>query len=114
MSETNGAGADVPAFVRFAGSALLIDVRATPGARQDSVEGALALADGTVRLAVKVRAAPENGRANKALETLLANHYGLAKGDVRVVKGTTSRLKTVRLEGDPAALVARMEQQVTP
>ena len=56
---------------------------------------------------------PEKGAANAALEKLLASSLGLPKSAVSVVAGATSRLKTVRLSGDPAGIaeaVARLAQ----
>jgi hypothetical protein len=46
-----------------------------------------------------VRAAPEKGEANAALERLLAKALGVAKGQVSVTRGATARMKTVQIEG---------------
>ncbi len=54
-------------------------------------------ADG--RLKVKVAVPPEGGRANKAVEELLAKRLGLAKRDVSVEQGMSSREKLVRIKG---------------
>ena len=53
------------------------------------------LADGTLR--VKVAAAPEKGKANEELCRVLAEHYGVARSQVRVVSGHTASLKLVRV-----------------
>ena len=71
-----------------------------------------ATADGSVHLAAKVRAVPDKGAANVALERLVGDSLGLPKSAVRVVSGTTSRLKTVRLSGDPALLVPVVETAI--
>jgi uncharacterized protein YggU (UPF0235/DUF167 family) len=57
-----------------------------------------------------VRAVPEKGAANAALEKLLAKALGLPASTVSVVAGGTSRLKTVRVPGDPASLAAAVER----
>lgn len=70
--------------------------------------------DGTGRLALKarVRAAPEKGQANGALETLLAGTFGVPKRAVRVTRGATARLKQVDIEGlDAGALAAFLARQ---
>lgn len=54
-----------------------------------------------------VRAVPEKGKANKALETLIAGVLGVAKRDVRVASGPRSRYKSVMVTGDPAELIDR-------
>jgi uncharacterized protein (TIGR00251 family) len=50
-------------------------------------------------LKVKLTAPPVEGKANKALSDLLAKKLGLEKGDVEIVSGKRSRLKTVRIKG---------------
>ncbi len=81
---------------------LTIEVHVRPGARQDTVGGTH---DGA--LAVRVRARPVDGRANAAVEALLAEAFGLPARAVRVVGGATARRKRVLLEGDPLLLAAR-------
>ena len=62
------------------------------------------------KLAVKVTAVPEKGRANAALEKLLAKALGIAAGRVAVVGGATSRNKDVLVRGDPAEIAALLER----
>lgn len=50
---------------------------------------------------------PEKGRANKALEALIAKALGVAKREVRVASGSKSRYKSVMVTGDPADLIDR-------
>ncbi len=51
----------------------------------------------------------ENNRANRALEAFLAKRLKLAKSRVQIISGATSRSKTVRIEGDPQELSAKLE-----
>lgn len=44
-------------------------------------------------LRVKVAAPPVEGKANAALREVLAEHFGLAKSQVALAKGSTSRVK---------------------
>jgi uncharacterized protein YggU (UPF0235/DUF167 family) len=44
-------------------------------------------------LRVKVAAPPAEGKANAALREVLAKHFGLAKSQVVLAKGGTSRIK---------------------
>ncbi len=85
---------------------LLVDVRLTPRGGRDAVEGAETLADGRAVLKARVRAVPEDGKANAALESLIAAALGIGRSQVAVVQGKTARLKTVAVEGDPARLSA--------
>jgi uncharacterized protein YggU (UPF0235/DUF167 family) len=50
-----------------------------------------------------VRAAPEHGEANKALEALLAKAVGAPKSSVSVVRGQTARVKQLQFETKSAA-----------
>lgn len=87
-------------------------VRLTPKGGADRIEGVEIGADGRGHLKARVRAVPEKGAANKALEKLVAGWLGVPAGTVSVVAGATSRLKTVRVEGETAALGAAVERLV--
>ena len=50
-------------------------------------------------LKVSVTAAPEKGKANAAVIALLSEKLGVPKSAIEVVRGETSRLKTVRIRG---------------
>jgi len=54
------------------------------------------LPDGTWK--VKVAAAPEKGKANRALCDFLANHLGVAKSKVHIVSGETAQLKRIHVD----------------
>ena len=84
-------------------------VRLTPKGGRDAVEGWAAASDGTLHLKARVRAAPENGKANTALIALLADTLDVPKSAVKIASGTTGRLKRIKIAGDGAALAARLE-----
>ena len=48
---------------------------------------------------IRVSAPPVEGEANAALEKLLAKALGLARSQIKVVSGATSRLKQVQIGG---------------
>jgi len=68
-------------------------LRVTPGAR---VEG-LAIDSG--RLVAKVRAKPEDGKANAAVIALLARALDVAPSALTLLRGATSREKQIGLVG---------------
>lgn len=88
----------------------VVTVRLTPKAALDRIDRITALAGGQTVLNARVRAVPEKGKANAALEILLAEALGVPKSSVRVIAGGTSRLKSVRIDGDPDLLVASLEK----
>lgn len=76
-----------------------LDLKVTPGARKTGFDGWFTDADGRKRLKVKVTAAPEKGKANKAVVKLLARALGVAPSDIEVVHGETDRNKTLQIAG---------------
>jgi uncharacterized protein YggU (UPF0235/DUF167 family) len=83
------------------GKGFLLRVRLTPRGGRDALEGVETLADGEAVLKARVRAAPEKGLANAALERLIAETLGVPKSVVSIVAGGTSRTKTVRIAAQP-------------
>lgn len=77
-----------------------LNVRAQPGASRDAIVGMGEDAAGKRFLRVRVRAVAEKGRANAAVEAVLAEALGVPKSAVSVEKGETQRIKTVRISGD--------------
>jgi uncharacterized protein YggU (UPF0235/DUF167 family) len=83
-------------------------VRLTPKAALDRIDG-IGTADGRSHLKARVRAVPENGAANQALERMLAKALRVPVSAVSVIAGGTSRLKTLRVVGEPTALAKSVE-----
>jgi uncharacterized protein YggU (UPF0235/DUF167 family) len=88
---------------------LTLLVRLTPKGGRDVVEGVESLADGTVALKARVRAAPHEGAANAALIKLIASVLAVAPRRVHLVAGATARLKHLKIDGDGAKLAAALE-----
>lgn len=86
---------------------IVLRIRLTPRAARDEVAGVRVLSDGRQVIAVRVRAVPEDGAANAALEKLMARALSVPAGRVRVAAGRKDRLKTVHVDGDRRALAAR-------
>jgi len=87
---------------------IVVACRLTPKGGRDAIDGQARLSDGTSVVLARVRSAAEDGRANKALCTLLAAKLGAPVSRVRVAAGAKSRLKQIAVTGDPAALIARL------
>ncbi len=85
-------------------------VRLTPKSSVDRLEGVETSADGHSHLKARVRAVPEKGAANAALERLVAKTLAIPASAVSVIAGGTARLKTLRVAGDPELLVQRVEE----
>jgi uncharacterized protein YggU (UPF0235/DUF167 family) len=84
-------------------------VRLTPNGGADALDGMGQDSGGQRFLKVRVRAAPEEGKANAALEALIAKALGAPKSAVRVARGAKSRLKAIDVSGDPQDLLSRAQ-----
>jgi uncharacterized protein len=87
---------------------LVLRLHLTPRSSRDAVEG-IGPAPAGVALKARVRAVPEDGKANAALETLVAEWLGLGRRAVAVTGGSTSRTKSLTLHGAPDDLIRRLE-----
>lgn len=95
--------------IRRDGDGVSFYVRLTPKGGRDAVEGWETASDGSQHLKARVRAVPENGKANTALIALLADTLDVPKSAVTIALGASSRLKKIEIAGDCAALTARLE-----
>ncbi|MBM3948143.1 MAG: DUF167 domain-containing protein [SAR202 cluster bacterium] len=71
-----------------------MEVRVQPRAGRNAVE-----VDASGRMKVYVTAPPEGGKANAAVIALVAEHLGVPKSSISIVRGHTSRNKVLRVEG---------------
>lgn len=100
----------VSARVTGDGTGVLVPVRLTPKAGRNRIDGVKADADGTRRLAVSVTAVAEDGKANGALIGLLAKTWKLPKSAIAITAGAKARAKLVRVAGDPARILERINR----
>jgi uncharacterized protein len=82
-------------------------VRLTPRASHDLIDGITETATGAA-VRVWVRALPEAGRANAAVEALVADWLGVPKTKVSVSTGATARVKMLSIEGDGLMLARKL------
>ena len=83
----------------------LLNVKVVPGSSRDRVAGRYG--DG---VKVQVSAPPEGGRANRAVEQVLAEALGVKAQQVRVVKGHSQPRKIVEVDGiDASDVLARLK-----
>jgi uncharacterized protein len=95
--------------VRTLARGVRFDVRVQPRASRSEVAGEQ---EGALR--VRLAAPPVNGAANDALVELLAKLLHVAKRDVRIVTGATSRRKLVEIDGVTAEQVLALQSPETP
>ena len=89
---------------RYSTQGVSVALRVTPRGGRDDIDGLETLANGRSVVKVRVRAVADGGEANRAITELLAKALGVPKASVRILSGTTSRLKQIAVDGDPAKL----------
>ena len=85
-------GMSLPDLCHLATSGAQIALRVTPRAGRESLE----LSEGALR--ARVTAPPEDGKANKAVQKLLARALGVAPSRLTLIRGATARDKVFRLD----------------
>ena len=93
-----------PAFLRCGPLGVTVDLRVQPRARRAALEPS----DGALK--AQVTAPPEDGKANAAVIALLGEQWRLPRSSFDVIKGRTARAKTVRVSGEPSAIVERVRE----
>ncbi len=67
---------------------MIVTVHAKPNAKKNSIEW---VDEDTIIIAVTQ--APEKGRANNAIQKILAENFKIAKTSVHLIRGATTRIK---------------------
>jgi hypothetical protein len=78
----------------LSGNSINIQVQIQPRSSKDQIVG---LHNG--RLKIKISAPPVDGKANQALIEFIAKALGVSKSKVEIVKGHSSKLKTLKISG---------------
>jgi uncharacterized protein (TIGR00251 family) len=78
-------------YVRPTKEGTVLNLRVSPGAKNSSTEGTY----GENALKLRVAAPPADGKANEELRRFLAGLFGIPRSDVELVRGASSRDKSV-------------------
>ena len=92
----------LPAYVREQGGVVYLSIKVQPRASKNEVGEALGS-----ELKLKVTAPPVDSAANEAVIKLLAEKLDAARSGVQLVRGGTSRHKTIAIHGIDSAEVVR-------
>ncbi len=82
-----------PSYIKEAKEGILLMVHVQPRASRNKIVGPHG-----ERLKIAVQSPPADGKANKALQKLLAKHLGIPKSNVVLRSGHVSREKTFLLK----------------
>lgn len=98
--------------IRQTEDGVALAVRLTPKSARDAVEGVEEFGGDPV-LKARVRAVPENGRANAALEKLIADWLDVTRTSVSVIQGAKARIKIVAVDGSAIGLSGLIATRLT-
>jgi len=93
---------------RHADACVIVRFRLTPKSFKDIIDGLEATAEGPAFKA-RVRAPPEDGAANTALQRLAAVWLDVPKSAVRLIAGGKSRVKSLAIDGDVRTIEGRLQ-----
>ncbi len=94
----------LPAFMRVQGGNVYLSIKLQPRASKNEIGEALGS-----ELRIRVAAPPVDAAANEALLLLLSEALDCPRGAVQLVRGHTSRHKTVLIQDlTPADILARL------
>ncbi|MDE1156045.1 MAG: DUF167 domain-containing protein [Acidobacteriaceae bacterium] len=85
---------ELAAVLRATEGGVMVPVRVHPGARKNAVSG---LHDGALK--ISLTSPPVEGKANAALTEFLAELFGVARREVVLLSGETSRSKRLLVRG---------------
>lgn len=95
---------DVSEAMREVKDGVEIDISVSPRSDRSGAEG---MDEWRKRLTVRVKAPPLDGRANKEVEALFKSITGFK---CQIVRGQTSRQKTVMVYGDMASVIKSVRE----
>ena len=85
------------------GDAVVLSLHVQPGAKKTEIAGLHGES-----LKIRLAAPPVDGKANECLIAFLAKRLGIAKRNIELVSGATSRAKRVRVGGVDGGSVRRI------
>jgi hypothetical protein len=93
----------MPAWARFSQGVWTLQIHVQPGAKSSEVIG-----EHGDRLKIKISAPPADNAANEALIEFIARTAGVPKSRVKLVRGQTSRLKTLEVEAQEGQFIEKL------
>src|SRR4051812_17502268 len=93
----------LPPFLKTVQAGTCISVKLQPRASKNEIGSVMGN-----ELKISVTAPPVDSAANQALVDLLAEELDCSRGAVQIVKGQTSRHKTVLISGKTAEEIAKV------
>ena len=89
-----------------------ISVQVVPKSSKNTLDCIVEDADGRKWLKVRVTAPPDKGKANEAVQKLLAKAWKIPVSTISIVSGETGRKKVICITGQAEALIEAIINRV--
>lgn len=74
-------------------------VKVLPKSPKSELTEILTDSDGEKTYKIRIKAAPEKGKANAELIRFLCNHFSVPKEGIKILSGKTEQLKLIKIDG---------------
>jgi uncharacterized protein (TIGR00251 family) len=96
-------------FYQSTKDGIIVHLKVTPNASKNEICDIIFGDFGKKLLRIRVKAVPDDGKANKELLKFLAKEWGIAQADMEIVSGKTARVKSVLVLGDVVEKLRELE-----
>ena len=79
----------------------IFHIKVTPNSSQTKISGKFLDEKNQTHIKINLAAVPEDGKANAELIKFLAKLLKISKSKIEIIRGETSRMKVVKVEGTP-------------
>lgn len=73
-------------------------IKVIPKSNKNEIVETFTDADGEETIKIRIKAAPEKGKANAELIKFLSKEWGVPRAAIEIVSGKTERLKLIKLK----------------
>ncbi|MFQ6051623.1 MAG: DUF167 domain-containing protein [Candidatus Hydrothermarchaeota archaeon] len=94
-------------IIKTSEDGILIDIEVIPRSDTDKIIG---INEWRKRLEVKIKEAPVKGKANEHVIRLFSKSLGVKPSSVKIVKGSKSRQKTIKIEGNSEIIAKKLKR----
>lgn len=84
-------------FVPLTNKSFNFSIKVKAGGKSDSIDNLIYI-DGIWYIKLAVKAAPEHGKANKAIINFLSHRWSVPKKTISIIKGTSNNYKVLNIK----------------
>lgn len=88
---------------------MILNIKVTPNSSITKIVGKFLDEKNQQYLKVNLAAVPEDGKANEELIKFLSKTLKISKSKIEIIRGTTSRIKAVKINLETSSLIQNIE-----